>query len=252
MRPSVVRRWLFAAAMSCTTIVYAEGPPPLRLDDLVAEARERSPLLQAARERARAASFAPAQAKVLDDPVFSYEAWNTPDTFDIAKADNNILRVAQKIPFPGKRRLAGEVAARGADAAARDADAVERDVVAAVKTAYAELWLAHQNVEVYRRDRTLVERFARIAEQRYAIGAAAQADVLRAQVELTHDDQPRDDGTAGDRRRRRRAERPAEPRAQHARSARPSRSHRRCCRPAKPCWSSGRSGSAPSCRRRMP
>ncbi len=187
MRPSVVRRWLFAAAMTCTTIVHAEGPPPLRLDDLVAEARERSPLLQAARERARAASFAPAQAKVLDDPVFSYEAWNTPDNFNIAKADNNILRIAQKIPFPGKRRLAGEVAARGADAAARDADAMEREVVAAVKTAYAELWLAHQNVEVYRRDRTLVEHFARIAEQRYAVGSAVQPDVLRAQVELTHE-----------------------------------------------------------------
>src|SRR5262249_40944829 len=34
--------------------------------------------------------------------------------------------------------------------------------------------------------RVLAERFARVAEQRYATGGVPQSDVLRAQVELTH------------------------------------------------------------------
>ena len=38
---------------------------------------------------------------------------------------------------------------------------------------------------MYARDRVLMERFARIAEQRYGVGEVSQADALRAQVELT-------------------------------------------------------------------
>lgn len=163
----------------------AEVSEPLRLTDVVAEARQQNPEVRAARERARAAAAVPPQVSALDDPTFSWESWNAPEAFRIDRADNNIFRLSQKVPFPGKRRLAGAVAQRDADMTQRDAEGVELDVIAAVKRAYYELWQSHQNLLVYTREKVLVERFARTAERKYGVGEVTQTDVLRAQVELT-------------------------------------------------------------------
>jgi outer membrane protein TolC len=173
-------------ATSTTPVQAAAGPPVLRLVDVVAAAREHNPQIATARARARGAATMPAQARAYDDPVLSWESWNIPESVDVAEADNNIFRVSQKIPFPGKRTLAGKVASHDAEAMGAEARAVELDVVAAVKRAYWDLWMRHQRLLVYERERSLAERFARLAEQRYALGQTAQADVIRAQVEVTH------------------------------------------------------------------
>jgi outer membrane protein, heavy metal efflux system len=162
-----------------------QAPAPLRLADVLAQARDQNPAIAAARERAKATGFGPVQASAYDDPTIGYEAWNAPESFNLGRADNNIVKLSQRVPFPGKRSLAGKVAERDADVAGRRADAVELDVVAAVKRAYYALWQAHQNLRIYSRDEGLVEQFAAIAEQKYAVGQVSQPDVLRAQVEVT-------------------------------------------------------------------
>jgi cobalt-zinc-cadmium efflux system outer membrane protein len=164
----------------------AAAQEPLRLDDVLAIAREQNPAIRGARAQAGAAQARPAQVRAWDDPVLSWEAWNTPENFNVARADNNIFRLAQRFPFPGKRRLAGESAADEARAASHGAEAVVLDVEAEVKRAYWTLWRVHERAAVYERQRVLTERFARTAEQRYAVSAVPQSDVLRAQVELTH------------------------------------------------------------------
>jgi len=148
--------------------------------------RARNPTIAGARARADAAAAVPRRVSAYDDPVLSWEAWNIPESVAIDRADNNILRVAQKIPFPGKRTLAGEMAARDADVMSHDAGAVELDAVTLAKRAYADLWRAHQSLDVARRDFALADRIARLVEERYATGSASQADVLRAQVEVSH------------------------------------------------------------------
>jgi outer membrane protein, heavy metal efflux system len=177
---------LLALALAPARATAQSTAGALRLDDVLAIARAENPEISAARARARAAKEMPAQARAWDDPVVSWEAWNAPNNLNVAHADNNIFRVAQRFPFPGKRRLAGESAADDARAAALGADAVVLDVEAAVKRAYWSLWQAHERLAVYERQRVLAERFEKTAVQRYAIGAVPQSDVLRAQVELTH------------------------------------------------------------------
>lgn len=160
--------------------------PVLRLASLVAEARSANPDVRIARDRARAMAAVPDQVSALDDPTLSYEAWNVPESLRIDRADNNIFRLSQKLPFPGKRRLAGDVALHEAERSAYEAGKVELDTVTAVKIAFFDLWEAHQRRAVLRRDRELLERLASVAGAKYGAGAATQADVLRAQVELTH------------------------------------------------------------------
>jgi outer membrane protein TolC len=159
---------------------------PLRLDDAIAIALRDNPLIASAGQRAEALRARPAQVSAFDDPTLSWEAWDIPESLRVDAAENNIFRLSQKVPFPGKRRLAGEAAAHEADAAGQDARSIRLDVQAAVTRAYADLWLAQERAAILARDRALFERSARTAESQYAIGQTVQADVLRAQVELTH------------------------------------------------------------------
>ncbi len=180
--------WFFlvsALVLTVPALARAQLAEPLRLADVIAAARQANPELHAARELAKAAAAAPARVSAYDDPTFVYESWNAPGSFRVDEADNNIFRISQKIPFPGKRGLAGKMAEHEAERVARQAAGLELDVVAAVKRAFYELWRAHENLDIYARERNLLQRFAHIAEQKYAVGEVSQADALRAQVELT-------------------------------------------------------------------
>src|SRR5258706_16120054 len=97
-------------AIASLAASLARAEEPLRLADVLDEARRQSPAIAAARERAKAASFMPAQASAYDDPTLGWEAWDAPESFDLHRADNNIVRLSQRIPFPGKRPLAGAIA----------------------------------------------------------------------------------------------------------------------------------------------
>src|SRR5215470_4971882 len=139
----------------------AEAIEPLSLSTVVTEARQRNPEIQSARQRSVATAAIPAQVSAYDDPTFTYEAWNSTDWFH--SPDNNIVKLSQKVPFPGKRTLAGNIAEGNAAMAQRDIDTVELDVIAAATRAYYDLWMVHQNLLIYSRDKDLVQRFARIA-----------------------------------------------------------------------------------------
>lgn len=158
---------------------------PLRLADVVAYARAHNPRLAAAQARADAAAFRPRQEGAIEDPTFSYEAWNIPNNWRIDRADNNILSLSQKLPFPGKRRLAAAVAEREADVARHETAGTALDVIVDAKRAYFDLWEAHQRLRIFERERDIAQRIAHVAERRYGTGEVTQSDVLRAQTELT-------------------------------------------------------------------
>lgn len=185
-RPTSLAAILLALGIPLRLGASAAGAEPLSLPAVIEEAKASNPELKAARGRARAMAAMPTQVSALDDPTVSYEAWDTPESFRLDRASNNIFRVSQRFPFPGKRRLAGEVARNEAEQSRLEGDAVERDLVAGVKRAYYDLWQAHERLSVLMRQKGVLERFSRTAEQKYATGAATQPDVLRAQVELTH------------------------------------------------------------------
>ncbi len=157
----------------------------LKLEAVLSYAQEHNPSIQAARDRFVAAQERPARVSALDDPVFTYEGFNLPENFDLTRTDNNILKLSQKLPFPGKRRLRGEIAMHEAAITKEELRMVEVMTRAEVKKAYYDLWQVQQNLVVYSRDKELMAQFATIAEKKYAVGLSSQPDVLRAQVELT-------------------------------------------------------------------
>ena len=91
-----------------------EDEAPLDLDRLIQEALEHNPEIIAAQKRINAAKARVSQARSLDDPTIragSYDMSNNPVNIN---GQTEMLQqrygVSQKIPFPGKLRLRGEVA----------------------------------------------------------------------------------------------------------------------------------------------
>ena len=157
----------------------------LPLDAVLAYAQEHNPAIKAAQSRLVAAQARPVQVSSLEDPMFTYEGFNIPENLDLSRTDNNILKLSQKLPFPGKRRLRGEVATREAAIAGEEVRMAEVTTRAEVTKAYYDLWQVHHNLLIYSRDKELMAQFATVAEKKYAVGQVSQPDVLRAQVELT-------------------------------------------------------------------
>jgi cobalt-zinc-cadmium efflux system outer membrane protein len=161
-------------------------PDPV-LEDLVAEALERSPDLQALREAAAAAGTRSDQAGALADPMVSVAYTNDGWSPSLGESvmSNLAFKVAQPVPWPGKRSARAALAATDAATAAQQLERGRLAVGAAVRRAYYGLILARETLELVDEQEATARDVERVARSRYAVGQGAQQDVLRAQVEVT-------------------------------------------------------------------
>ncbi|MBK9307786.1 MAG: TolC family protein [Nitrospira sp.] len=169
-------------------VVYAvdqAAQPSLALRDLIQEALERNPELVAARKQWEAATNRIVQARSLEDPTLSVHLWNFPQTFNVTRADNSIFGLSQNLPFPGKLALKGEIASRSAEITEQALRAKERELVVRLKQAYYDLFLAHKAIQIHHEQVELLRQFVEIANAKFRTGKGSQADVLKAQVELS-------------------------------------------------------------------
>jgi len=157
----------------------------LVLQELIQAVLVRNPELVAARKQWEAATNRIAQARSLEDPTLSVQLWNIPQPFKATQADNTIFGLSQNLPFPGKRSLKGEVASRSAGMTEQAVRAKERELVARLKQAYYDLFLAQKAVQIHHQQVDLLRQFVEIANAKFRAGKGSQADVLKAQVELS-------------------------------------------------------------------
>jgi len=165
----------------------AAEEPMLRVESLVQEALEKNPKILAARGRHAALKEKIPQSGALEDPMLGFGVVNLPNNFDFNDEDMTMkeISVSQKFPFPGKRGLSEEVAAKEADAGAADADEVANQVAKEVKTAFYDLSHVYRAIEVTQRNKSILEELAKITQTRYSLGQAIQEDVIRNQVEIS-------------------------------------------------------------------
>ena len=166
--------------------------PVVTLQELVAIALRRNPAIEGAVAQTQAQRARVPQAKALPDPMFSGGWMGSIVPFKVEHGFAPSFRglsVQQKIPYPGKRRLRGEIADRQAEAASWKAEGVRRQVVAQVKVAYYQYFYYTKAIEITRKNKDLLEKLEQIAEARYRVGKGIQQDVLRAQVEVSRVDQ---------------------------------------------------------------
>lgn len=157
----------------------------LALPELIQEALARNPEIQAARQQWEATAKRVTQAGTLDDPTLQVQWWNAPQTFNLGQAENTIIGLSQKFPFPGKLALKEQVASRSAEMTEQALRAKERDLIARVKQAYYDLFLAHKAIQIHHEQIDLLKQFFEIANAKFRVGKGSQVDVLKAQVELS-------------------------------------------------------------------
>jgi cobalt-zinc-cadmium efflux system outer membrane protein len=158
------------------------------LPDLVARALRDNPSLKAAAFQVKSLHSSPAHTWSLDPPQIGVEFFQAP-----VRSFPNPLKnqaevdysVQQSFPFPGKLASRIEAEHRHAEMSEAGLAGLKRQVTLRVKTAYYELYLADRRLEFNREDQGLMRRFIEVARKQYEVGLGRQADILRAQSELT-------------------------------------------------------------------
>src|SRR2546430_2654891 len=157
------------------------APTPLRLADLLHEAREKNPDLRAAEAHAGGGKAAVPPAGALDDPMLMVQLWNAPLDFSAIPV---MVQVSQQLPLGGKRAARRDAAT--ADAAISEADlaARQRDVETQGASAYFDLFLAERTQEIDDQLEQILKVLLQSSEARISTGKGEQVELLRAQGAL--------------------------------------------------------------------
>ena len=161
--------------------IYAAEPA---LQVYVADALARSPSVQEALARHRAALQRVPQVTALPDPVISFtQALRSVETR--VGPQMNTVMLSQAFPWFGTLDLRGRVALQQATAQYHLYEAVRRDVVAQVKLTFYNLAYIDAALGLTREERSLLEHYEALAETRYATGQGLQQAVIKLQAEIT-------------------------------------------------------------------
>jgi len=158
------------------------------LTDLVQEALDKNPSIQAASARVAALRHRVPQVKSMPDPNVSIGWAGDLAPFKVQRGDPSSYRginVSQQIPYSGKLRLKGEIADRDAEAAVWNVESTKRVLVAEVKVAYFEYLYTYQAIETINKNKELLVKLAKITEARYSVGKGIQQDIIKAQIEIS-------------------------------------------------------------------
>jgi len=166
----------------------ASADEPLELDAILAAAEAANPEIRAFEQRLHALEHVPSQAQALPDPLASISYTNESlSELTLGSTDDSNLTVSwlQELPYPGKRRLAGDVARAEIEVAARSVETVRLRVHAEVKTLYGELYRLDRSRAILEESLKLLASFEEGTRARYETGEGVLESVLRAQTEIT-------------------------------------------------------------------
>ena len=148
--PGIARARVVASSLVSLVLLFFSGVRPAQsqstgldtLDRLIAEALERSPAIEAARQRVSAARARVRPAGARADPNLMAALVAIPIVKPSLTDDNFtmlMVGVQQSFPYPGKRALRTRAATLDADALGSAIDGAQRSVVRAVKEAWFEI-----------------------------------------------------------------------------------------------------------------
>jgi outer membrane protein TolC len=188
--PTLLFSTVFVTASAAQNPMPQDEPTVTPLAEVLQEAEENNPQIQAARQGWKAAQQVPTQVSTLPDPQLQLQQVNVGSPRPFAGYTNSDfayvgLGVSQDLPYPGKLRLKGEIARREADVSQQQLESVRRSILAATKSAYFQLSYLSKTLGILKGDGELLEQAEKAADARYRSGMGVQQDLLRAQLEQT-------------------------------------------------------------------
>ena len=183
-----------AALAFAGTVRAAEAPEHVLagsdtvLDSIVQEALAKSPEYGRARAAVAADEERIPQAGALPDPMLTLGIQNDGfSSIQIGTMETSYwqVMVTQGFPWPGKRGARSEAARAEAKVTQAQLERIRLSTVAEVERAYVDLLRVRDQLKLQDKLETLWKQAEVTARARYEVGAAAQSDVLRAQLERT-------------------------------------------------------------------
>lgn len=179
-----------ARGVSLCAMLFLSAQPAsagdVRLADLIHEALQNSPELKAFGAGASAARYRIPQAQSLADPMLKVGYQNDGfDSFNYGQSKDAQwqVSVSQLLPFPGKRSIRGEIAAKEAENVEASAQIARYTTIFRVAGLYYDLFLAYKVIDLLEDRGALYGRIEDAATARYSSGTGSQQDVLLAQTE---------------------------------------------------------------------
>ena len=158
------------------------------LDELVTEALQNNPEILAARRKFDATTKRPAQVSTLLEPKFNFTNFGVGHPVSGLNGSEFAyvgVGVSQEFPFPGKLSLMKDIARKEADGERQTVRDTELRVISRLKQSYADLCFTYKSIEIFQKNRDLLDKFTKIAEAKYRVGSGLQQDVLKSQVEIS-------------------------------------------------------------------
>ncbi|MDP2984491.1 MAG: TolC family protein [Candidatus Latescibacter sp.] len=171
-----------------TAIGSAQTGKAANLDSLITEALRNNPRILAAREESAAAYTRIQQSTSFDPPQVGIELFQTPiSSFPnpVKNGQETDYSIQQMFPYPGKRAAMGNVARNGAAMTDRNIGAIKRQVIREMKSAYYAMYLADRTLGINTQNQDLMRELLAVASRQYEVGTGKQADILKAQTELS-------------------------------------------------------------------
>ena len=183
------------------TIVYAKqtgtqepmqhaGTSATPLAGLIEEATANNPRILASVHAYKASTHKPKQEGALPDTQLMVQHLSVGSPRPFAGYTNSDfayigLGASQEFPYPGKRKLRAEVAAREADSLKEQSESAGREVIGRLKAAYFQLAFVQQAISLLQHHDGVLANMEQIVESQYRVGKGDQQEVLRAQLQHT-------------------------------------------------------------------
>ena len=155
--------------------------PPV--EELVAEALEKSPAVGAVRSRVAASKELIGPASALPDPELEFSLEENISSLTSPGFVKGEIVLKQGFPFPGKRSVKGKTAGAESEMEYAGLIDIERQITRDVRTIYARLYALDREALALNAARELVRMLEATAAMRYSTGEGEQESQIKAQIE---------------------------------------------------------------------
>src|SRR5438270_5133228 len=186
--------WASALLLANISVVlYGQTPvqptsTPLR--ELIQELERQNPSVIAGQKAYEASRFEIKQASALPDTSLAVQHLSVGSPRPFAGYTNSEfayigLGASQDLPFPGKRKLRGEVAERGSQTSRVSADVIRQDAIKRLTLDYIQLSYLQRMLALLEENNRSLGDIEKIVESRYRVGQGNQQEILKAQLQHT-------------------------------------------------------------------
>lgn len=157
------------------------------LNALVKEALQNNPQLKAARSQTLAEQTKVKQVTAWDPPQVGISFYQTPIQYlnPITNGMETDYYVQQMFPFPGKLGNMGDAASSSAKMYGEQYTALKNKIINDLESNYYMLYFVEKKIEINKENQALLKQLVNITAKQYEVGTGSQADMLRAQTELS-------------------------------------------------------------------